>query len=148
MTVDRRSQAREMTMQALCQLDVQGDDVMGMLAIFFREQTDDELTLRLAEEWTRGAWEFVDECDRTIAEAAIRWKLSRLSHVDRAILRLAVYQLRCCEDVPCKVVINEAIEIAKKYSSEQAPRFVNGVLDAVLKMLKQKGNPPVSGEVG
>ena len=147
MTFDRRSQAREMTMQALCQLDLQGDDVMGMMRQFFREQTDDEMTIQLAEEWTKGAWSLVDECDRTIAEAAIRWKLSRLSHVDRAILRLAVYQLRYCADIPCKVVLNEAIEIAKKYSSEQAPRFVNGVLDAVLKMLKEKGTTSVSGEV-
>jgi N utilization substance protein B len=136
-----------MTMQALCQLDVQGDDAMGMMRPFFREQTDDEMTIQLAEEWTKGAWGLVEECDRTIAEAAIRWKLSRLSHVDRAILRLAVYQLRYCADIPCKVVLNEAIEIAKKYSSEQSPRFVNGVLDAILKMLKEKGTSSVSGEV-
>jgi N utilization substance protein B len=49
---------------------------------------------------------------------------------------MSVYQLRYCEDIPCKVVINEAIEIAKKYSTEQSPRFVNGVLDAVLKKLE------------
>ena len=147
MTLDRRTKAREMTMQALCQLDVQGDDVMDMLRLFFREQSDDDLTLKLAEEWTKGVWQLVDECDRTIAHAAIRWKLSRLSHVDRAILRLAVYQLRHCPDIPCKVVINEAIEIAKKYSSEQSPRFVNGVLDAVLKTLNINGTPPVSEEV-
>ena len=114
MTLDRRTQAREMAMQALCQLDVQGDDILATLRMFFREQTDDELTLRLAEEWTKATWQIVDECDRTIAEAAIRWKLSRLTHVDRAILRLAVYQLRHCPDIPCKVVLNEAIEIAKK----------------------------------
>ena len=146
MTVDRRTQAREMTMQALCQLDVQGEDVMEMLGLFFREQTNDDLTLRLAEEWTRGVWQLVDECDRIIVQATLRWKLSRLSHVDRAILRLAVYQLRHCPDIPCKVVINEAIEIAKKYSSEQAPRFINGVLDAVLKTPNTTGTPPTSME--
>ncbi len=147
MTLDRRTKAREMTMQALCQLDVQGNDVLEMLRLFFREQSDDDLTLKLAEEWTKGVWQIVDECDRTIAQAAIRWKLSRLSHVDRAILRLAVYQLRHCPDIPCKVVINEAIEIAKKFSSEQSPRFVNGVLDAVLKTLNISGTPSVSKEV-
>ncbi|MHC5118363.1 MAG: transcription antitermination factor NusB [Planctomycetota bacterium] len=77
-------------------------------------------------------------CDDLIASAAVRWKLSRLSHVDRAILRMAVHQLRyCSDDIPCKVVINEAIEIAKKFSTEQSPRFVNGVLDAVLHHLNQ-----------
>jgi N utilization substance protein B len=135
-----------MAMQALCQLDVQGDDILATLRMFFREQTDDELTLKLAEEWTQATWQIVEECDRTIAEAAIRWKLSRLTHVDRAILRLAVYQLRHCPDIPCKVVLNEAIEIAKKYSSEQSPRFVNGVLDAVLKTLNKTETPSDSKE--
>lgn len=146
MSMDRRTQARELAMQALCQLDVQGDDVMDMLRSFFREQTDDDLTLKLAEDWTRGVWHLVDECDRTITAAAIRWKLTRLSQVDRSILRLSVYQLRHCADIPCKVVINEAIEIAKKYSSEQSPRFVNGVLDAVLKTIHQDGADAGSGE--
>lgn len=128
-------------MQALCQLDVQGDSVESMLHTFFRSNTDDDLTLELAEQWTQGAWEKVRACDDLISAAAVRWKLSRLSHVDRAILRMSVYQLRYCENIPCKVVINEAIEIAKKYSTEQSPRFVNGVLDAVLKKLEH--HPPV-----
>lgn len=128
-------------MQALCQLDVQGSDALPMLRIFFRENTDDSMTVALAEKWTLEAWDVVRACDDLIAQAAVRWKLSRLSHVDRAILRMAVYQLRYCPDIPCKVVINEAIEIAKKFSTEQSPRFVNGVLDAVLKTLQK---PPVS----
>lgn len=127
-------------MQALCQLDVQGDDMLPTLRMFYRENTDDDLVLQLAEQWTHGAWESVRACDEMISEAAVRWKLSRLSHVDRGILRLSVYQLKFCPDVPCKVVINEAIELAKKYSTEQSPRFVNGVLDAVLKTLKCAGS--------
>ena len=135
--MDRRTKARELTMQALCQLDVQGDGVEPMLHTFFRSNTDDDLTLELAKQWTQGAWSKVRACDDLISAAAVRWKLSRLSHVDRAILRMSVYQLRYCEDIPCKVVINEAIEIAKKYSTEQSPRFVNGVLDAVLKTIEK-----------
>lgn len=123
-------------MQALCQLDVQGDHMLGMLRMFFHEETDDAMTLQLAEKWTLGAWEYQRACDDLIAQAAMRWKLSRLSHVDRAILRLSVYQLKYCPDIPFKVVLNEAIEISKKYSTEQSPRFVNGVLDAVLKTLQ------------
>ena len=133
-------------MQALCQLDVQGNEAELMLRLFFREHTDDDMTLQLAEKWTHGTWEAVKACDDLIALAAVRWKLSRLSHVDRAILRMSVYQLRYCEDIPCKVVINEAIEIAKKYSTEQSPRFVNGVLDAVLKGLQEKTAEPPSTE--
>ena len=125
-------------MQALCQLDVQGSDAEQTLRLFFRDNTDDDLVLELAEKWTHGTWETVRACDDLISEAAVRWKLSRLSHVDRAILRMSVYQLHYCKDIPCKVVINEAIEIAKKYSTEQSPRFVNGVLDAVLKNIEHK----------
>jgi len=136
--LDRRTKARELTMQALCQLDVQGSDAEPMLRIFFRTNTDDDLVLELAEKWTHGSWETMRACDDLISQAAVRWKLSRLSHVDRAILRMSVYQLRYCEDIPCKVVINEAIEIAKKFSTEQSPRFVNGVLDAVLKNLEHQ----------
>ena len=125
-------------MQALCQLDVQGSEAESTLRRFFNENTDDPMVLQLAEKWTHGAWEKMQACDDLIASAAVRWKLSRLSHVDRAILRMAVHQLRyCSDDIPCKVVINEAIEIAKKFSTEQSPRFVNGVLDAVLHHLNQ-----------
>ena len=145
--MDRRTIARELTIQALCQLDVQGGDAIPMLRIFFRDNTDDPMTVSLAEKWTLGAWDFKQACDDLIAQAAVRWKLSRLSHVDRAILRMAVFQLRYCPDIPCKVVINEAIEIAKKFSTEQSPRFVNGVLDAVLKTLERPpvSSPPVEG---
>ena len=136
--MDRRTKARELTVQALCQLDVQGSEAESTLRRFFNENTDDPMVLQLAEKWTHGAWEKVTACDDLIATAAVRWKLSRLSHVDRAILRMAVHQLHyCSEDIPCKVVINEAIEIAKKFSTEQSPRFVNGVLDAVLKHLNE-----------
>jgi transcription antitermination factor NusB len=125
-------------MQALCQLDVQGSEAESTLRRFFNENTDDPMVLQLAEKWTQGAWEKMRACDDLIASAAVRWKLSRLSHVDRAILRMAVHQLRyCSDDIPSKVVINEAIEIAKKFSTEQSPRFVNGVLDAVLHHLKE-----------
>ena len=145
---DRRTRARELAMQALYQLDVQGEEFLesDSLARFLRENSDDEKVYNLAEQWSRGAWNNLVMCDRLIVEAAIRWELSRLSSVDRSILRLSVYQLRYCDDIPGKVVINEAIEIAKKYSDRESPRFVNGVLDAVLKRL-QSGQRPQGCEV-
>ncbi|MBM4103336.1 MAG: transcription antitermination factor NusB [Planctomycetes bacterium] len=142
MTIDRRTQARELAMQALCQLDVQGEDIFAWLGRFFREQCDDAMTIQLAEQWTKGAWEKVNCCDEHIERAAAQWKLSRMSQVDRNVLRLAVYQLGYCPDIPGKVIINEAIEMARKYSTEQSPRFINGVLDAVLKQLRPGGAAP------
>ncbi|MBE0536675.1 MAG: transcription antitermination factor NusB [Phycisphaerae bacterium] len=134
--MDSRSKARELAVQAIYQLDVLGDYFLTQLGPFLRENADDEAVRRLAEEWTRGVWANIGACDDLIRSAALKWELSRLSTVDRSILRLGAYQLQFCKDMPGKVVINEAIEIAKKYSGEQAPRFVNGVLDAILKKLK------------
>jgi transcription antitermination factor NusB len=133
---DRRTRARELAMQALYQLDVQGPELLPrLMGEFFCEQESDERTRKLAWEWTSGTWENVVECDRIITSSTIRWQFSRLSPVDRSILRLAVYQLKHRPEIPPKVVINEAIELAKKYSTERSGPFVNGVLDAILKRL-------------
>ncbi len=138
--MDKRTRARELAMQALYQLDVQGSEVLPrLMAEFFYENEGDERTRTLAWEWTSGTWAKVAECDELIAGATIRWQFSRLSPVDRSILRLAVYQLKNCPEIPPKVVINEAIELAKKYSTEKSGPFVNGVLDAVLKKLRDTG---------
>jgi len=141
-TADRRTTARELAMQALCQLDIQGQDVFQWLGRFFREECSDAITVELAEQWTRGAWDQVRLCDDQIKQAAAKWKLSRMSQVDRNILRLAVYQIGFCPDIPGRVILNEAIEMARKFSTEQSPRFVNGVLDAVLKLSRPFGLSP------
>ncbi len=133
MQIDRRTRARELAMQGLCQLDVQGPDLLERLGQFFSETESDEFVRDLALNWTRGAWENLAQCDELIAVSAIKWQMKRLSAVDKGILRLAVYQLKFCPDIPPKVVINEAIELAKKFSTEKSSAFVNGVLDAVLK---------------
>jgi transcription antitermination factor NusB len=136
MQVDKRTKARELAMQALYQLDVQGSDLLERLDDeFFNEADNDNLVRKLASNWTKGTWENLKQCDELIATSTIRWQFSRLSPVDKSILRLAVYQLKFCPDIPPKVVINEAIELAKKFSTEKSGPFVNGVLDAVLKKL-------------
>jgi transcription antitermination factor NusB len=131
--VDRRTRARELAMQALYQLDVQGGDLLELLDGFFIENESDAGIRELAREWTRKTWENLARCDEHIIASTIKWDLSRLSTVDKSILRLAVYQLKFCSDIPPRVVINEAIELAKKFGSHKSPPFVNGVLDAVLK---------------
>jgi N utilization substance protein B len=123
-------------MQALCQLDVQGSSLLSELSDFFMENAPEDSVRKLAVEWTRGTWTNLAACDELITSAALKWKLSRLSMVDKSILRLAVYQLKFCPDVPPKVAINEAIEIAKIFGSDKSPSFVNGVLDGVLRKLQ------------
>jgi transcription antitermination factor NusB len=138
MQADRRTRARELAMQALYQLDVQGPDLLKFLGEFFKENEPDDLVHKLASDWTKEAWENLAQCDELIVDSTIKWQLSRLSAVDKSILRLAVYQLKFCPDIPPRVVINEAIELAKKFSSDKSPPFVNGVLDAVLKKVKNR----------
>ncbi len=125
-------------MQALCQLDIQGEDGLGTLAGFFNENADDAIVAQLADEWARKTWDNLCRCDELIQSATLRWQVSRLCQVDRSILRLGTYQLEFCPDIPSKVIINEAIELAKKFSSETAPGFVNGVLDAVSRKIEQQ----------
>ena len=123
-------------MQGLYQLDVQGHDLLERLAEFFIENDPDDFVRKLASDWTKGTWENLTQCDELIVASTIKWEFSRLSPVDKSILRLAVYQLKFCPNIPPRVVINEAIELAKKFSTAQSSAFVNGVLDAVLKKLK------------
>ena len=133
--MDKRTKARELAVQGLYQLDVQGPEALNRMGDFFVENDPDELVRKLAWDWTKGAWENLSQCDELIVSSTIKWGLSRLCLVDKSILRLSVYQLKFCPDIPHKVVINEAIELAKKFSTDKSPGFVNGVLDAVLKKI-------------
>ena len=133
--MDRRTRARELAIQGLFQLDVQGSDALEIMDRFFLESGEDDFIRNLASDWTRRAWDNLAQCDEIIVDATIKWEVSRLSPVDRSILRLATYQLKFCSDIPPRVVINEAIEFAKKFSTDKSPAFVNGVLDAILKKL-------------
>lgn len=145
--MDKRTRARELAMQGLYQLDAQGPELLERLGEFFVENESDDFVRKLALDWSRGVWENLARCDELIVASTIRWGLSRLSFVDKSILRLSVYQLKFCPDIPPKVVINEAIELAKKFSTAQSPAFVNGVLDAVLKKItaaQSNNEPPVT----
>jgi transcription antitermination factor NusB len=135
MNFDNRTRARELAMQGLYQLDVQGPDLLELIDEFFAEADHDDFVRKLASDWTKGTWENLARCDELITASTIKWQFERLSPVDKSILRLAVYQLKFCLDIPPKVVINEAIELAKKFSTDKSPAFVNGVLDAIMRKL-------------
>ena len=134
--MDKRTRARELAMQGLYQLDIQGSELFNYFDDFLIENESDDSIRRLAKEWTNAAWENIENCDSLIVDATIKWKLARLSPVDRSILRLATYELNYCCDIPPKVTMNEAIKLAKKFSTAQSPAFVNGVLDAIFRKIK------------
>lgn len=96
---------------------------------------------RFASELVRGTVERIAEIDPVIAESAEHWRPERMAVVDRLILRMAVFELRHRPDVPSAVVINEAIELARRFGGEESGRFVNGVLDAVKRRQESAAGP-------
>ncbi len=127
----RRTRARERALQALYQIDVAAEGIDEALAAFWKSFEPVEREVReLAEALVRGVAEHRRSVDDAIEEASSNWRLDRMARVDRNVLRLAVYEL-LQTDVPVKVVINEAIELGKKFGSESSGAFVNGVLDKV-----------------
>jgi N utilization substance protein B len=127
----RRTRARERGLQALYQIDVAAEGIDEALAAFWRSFEPVEREVKeLAEALVRGVAEHRRQVDEAIENASSNWRLDRMARVDRNVLRLAVYEL-LRTDVPVKVVINEAIELGKKFGSESSGAFVNGVLDKV-----------------
>jgi len=126
-----RRKAREMALQALFQIDLSGVDAKGALdTVFSENDTEDSFTRELVE----GTTQRLSQIDEKIEQYVIDWKLDRMSAVDRNVLRLATFELLVDEkDVPARVAINEAVELAKKFGTEDSAKFVNGILGAMLK---------------
>jgi N utilization substance protein B len=133
----RRRKAREVALQFLYQLDLQGERDPGTQATEFwtRHPLDDDAR-EFADELVRGTKATQEKIDDVITRFAEHWDLERMAAVDRNILRLAVYELGWRTETPPKVVINEAIEIAKKFGTAESSRFVNGILDRVHRELR------------
>ena len=123
-------------MQALCQWDVQGEESTAALAGFLRAQDASESELGKATEIVQKFWANRQSVDDRITARATNWDLKRLSPVDRNVMRVALVEWMAGE-VPAKVVLDEAIEIGKEYGGAASPRFINGILDKVLKGLKK-----------
>jgi N utilization substance protein B len=135
--VGRRRKAREVALQFLYQLDLHGDDDPSPHAAdFWARHPVDEETRVFAEALVRGTKQHQAKADDLIRQYAEHWALERMAVVDRNILRLAVYEMLWGGGVPTKVVINEAIEIAKKFGTGDSSRFINGILDRVHRELR------------
>lgn len=127
-----RTKARECALQALYQLDTSGGTADAALQGLFAHFEDaDAADKRFAEQLVRGVQDVRPEIDEIIQRYSTNWKLDRMARVDRNILRLGVYELLRRGDVPIKVTLNEAVELGKKFGSEESSAFVNGVLDKI-----------------
>jgi transcription antitermination protein NusB len=130
--VSLRTKAREFAMQMLFQWDMSQQDFARLEAKFWRGAKAAESTRAFANKLFEGTAKEVAALDEIIAKHSEHWRFERLAAIDRAILRLAIHELRGGETPP-KVILNEAVEMAKKFSSEEAGAFVNGILDSVYK---------------
>lgn len=140
---DYRRQARRLALQFLYQLTVQEGANLDQMDSFLAEYGDDEQARLLAAKWIKSAWAQLDQIDKLIRQVSANWDLSRINQVDHSNLHLAVYQLTNCPEIPPKVVINEAVELAKIFSTAQAPAFINGVLEAIRKNRAKKSQDEI-----
>jgi N utilization substance protein B len=130
----RRRKAREVALQFLYQLDLHGaDDPMPHAEDFWARHPLEADTRSYAEALVRGTKHYQGKADELIRQYAEHWGLERMAVVDRNLLRRAVYEMLWGAEVPPKVAINEAIEIAKKFGTGDSSRFINGVLDRILR---------------
>ena len=135
---DRRK-SRELAVQVLYQMEHGQADVEQALELFTANFKAPGRLLRYARALLRGAMENRDEIDQRLAAVSKRWKLARMPRVDRNILRLACFEMLLSNPpLPPKVVINEAVELAKRFGGEQSPSFINAVLDS----LPREKEPP------
>jgi len=141
----KRTQAREIALSVLYQIDICSQDPRMSLQSYWQvhlEENIDESVKEFASALVDGVTANLKSLNDKISLYATNWQLDRMAYVDRNILRLATYELIFRDDIPPKVSINEAVELAKKFSSREASKFVNGILDKIksleLSGLKEK----------
>lgn len=133
-----RRHGRELALQLLFQIDMMGDDSSEAIAKFcenFGVATAEEpFMLKLVS----GVREHVEGIDQWLVLSSSNWKLTRMSRVDRNVIRIATYELLYCDDIPAKVSINEAVDIGKRYGTEDSGAFINGILDNIRLRLEEQ----------
>lgn len=134
--VRRRTRAREIALQLLFQFDLRGERYeeelgRGTASLVADDSGGDTEVQEFAVRLVEGTRKHRDEIDQRLRTVTRNWNLERMAAVDRNVLRMAIFELMHCADVPPKVAINEAIELGKKFSTANSGGFVNGILDRV-----------------
>jgi N utilization substance protein B len=126
-----RRSGREAALQMLFQIEASGADADAAIALFWRNFEADPEGRSYADEAVRGIAQRMDDLDAKIRAASSNWRIERMTRVDRNLLRLGTWELAYRPDVPRAVVIDEAVELAKEYGTDESSAFVNGVLNEV-----------------
>lgn len=135
----KRRIMRERVLQALYAHEMSHDPIGAIIETVLEDLKKDQTSFDFARSLVHKVVETEDELDVLITKRVANWEFNRLAVIDRVILRMCICELLYFEDIPPKVSINEAIEIARRYSTEKSDKFVNGVLDSVLDDLKKNG---------
>ena len=136
-----RRKGRELALQMLYQWEVGKHSPQEVLSTFLQTQKIDAALESFARALFEGTVRESESLDRLMREHSEHWRLERMAAVDRNVLRLALYELLHCPETPPAVVINEALEIARRFSDKDSVEFVNGVLDAIRKTLSAANSP-------
>jgi N utilization substance protein B len=141
-----RRKSRELAIQALFFMDMNDHFAEEKLSLFCENFLPSAQIRPFFLNLVRGVSTARAEIDALIERFSNNWKISRMSGVDRNIMRVAVFEMLCCKDIPCKVSINEAIDLGKKFGTEESGAFVNGILDSIrLSMETEDISIPVNG---
>lgn len=133
-----RRQGREFALQVLYLLDMFGSEPRQALGMFWQNFEPSVTTHEFTNELVEGAWGEKARLDQLIADAAENWRLGRLPRVELNLLRLGAYELVTYPNITPGVTINEAIEIARRFCSDEAPTFINGILDHIATVIGKK----------
>jgi N utilization substance protein B len=141
-----RRKARVCALQMLFQFDVARPRLDELTSLYWQNFGDEmgDVPQEFANDLAVGAIAHLDEIDGLIKQRAENWRISRMAVVDRNILRLAIYEFLYEADTPKTVVINEALEIARKFSTFEATQFINGILDAIKRDLESKQSASIA----
>lgn len=132
-----RRKGREIGLQILYEIEMKQSEPKKALELYWQEQESTDDIYEFATNLVEGTYRNRREIDELIEKHSLHWKLARMALVDRNILRLAAYELLYLHDVPTSVVLNEAIEIAKKFGTGDSGAFINGILDKVAKEVRR-----------
>ncbi len=132
----KRTKARECAFQMLYQWDATREPMDAVCAAFWRVRSTTDQTRAMAERLARGTQDDVEAIDAEIGRAATNWRFERIAGVDRNILRLGAYELLHEPATPAAVILDEAVEMAKRFGEADSPPFVNGVLDAIMRRVR------------
>lgn len=135
-----RRDSRELVLKIMYAQEITGEDMNNVVREFIPDASDKYYSF--AKELCLKIIEGAEQLDELIVEHSEKWDFNRIAVMDKLILRMAIAEILFFDDIPPKVTINEAIEIAKIYSTNNSSRFVNGILDAVFNDLKKKRNFP------